>query len=190
MSEQPTKGAPVSTKELDVFSAFSTFGEAGLIQMRDASAQFLADYKANRAPRWLSLLGTSGAGKTMLARIIKQQIRGEFRKWATVIKWTREGDHRMFEDLAASRRCVVIDDIGSEYGTDYSRAKLYEFLGNREGKWTIITANLSLAQIGANLDTRIASRMLRGKSSVVDVSVTDFNLREQQQPKGNIDGQQ
>lgn len=113
----------------------------------------------------------------MLAKIIRDRTGGIFLKWTKVARWIREGEHRLFYDLCNEKRCVVLDDIGSEYGTDYTRSKLYEFLSEREGKWTVITANLSLEQIGEKMDTRIASRMIRGDSVVVDVNVPDFNLR-------------
>lgn len=145
--------------------------------MKHESARFVWESEIITPGRWLSLLGTSGAGKTMLAREIMHQTQGRFRAWTRVITWTREGDHRMFEDLMREP-VVCIDDVGGEYATDYSRAKLYEFLSEREKMWTVITANLSLEQVGNMLDARIASRMIRHGSVVVDVDVPDFNLRE------------
>lgn len=88
----------------------------------------------------------------------------------------REGEYRWFEDLC-EERLLILDDIGSEYQTGFVAAKLYELLSLRVQKWTVITANLSTEQL-SEVDARIASRMIRGYSVVVDVDVPDFNLRK------------
>jgi len=148
-----------------------------------------------QTPYWLSLLGTSGAGKTMLAKIIRtlfsryvdgsiisetpQEIKragGGFIRWRRLVEWVREGDYRAFEDVSRDF-FVAVDDIGSEYPTDFTRAKLYEMFDASEGKWRVWTGNLSLEQIEQQFDPRIASRILRNNSVVVDVDVPDFNLR-------------
>ena len=87
----------------------------------------------------------------------------------------REQKYRWFQDLC-DEPLLYLDDIGSEYQTQFIAAKCYELLSVRVPKWTVLTANLSLQQLG-DIDARIASRMIRGESVVVDVNVTDFNLR-------------
>jgi chromosomal replication initiation ATPase DnaA len=47
---------------------FQTFDEAKLSEMLDAAKDFIRDMAIGTAPRWLSLLGRSGTGKTHLAR--------------------------------------------------------------------------------------------------------------------------
>lgn len=88
------------------------------------------------------------------------------------------GDYSFISDVC-DYPFFVIDDIASEYvkHRDLSASKLYLIGEARLKKWTVITANLSLEQIGDRLDTRLASRMLRNNSMVVDVDVPDFNLR-------------
>ena len=145
--------------------------------MQLETARFITAYKRGYSPRWISLLGTSGAGKTMLAKEIWRICGGRFVTWTRVANMLREGEYRWFSDLMREH-IVILDDIGSEYATPFIAAKLYEFLSERVGLWTVITCNLSLADIGNKLDVRIASRMLRGDSRVVDVEVPDFNLRK------------
>jgi DNA replication protein DnaC len=178
---RPTKDVPANTLALEKLSEFQTLGEPQLKRMKLETARFITEYKRGYRPRWLSLLGTSGAGKTMLAKEIRRICGGPFVTWTRVTNMLREGEYRWFSDLM-HEHIVILDDIGSEYETPFVAAKLYEFLSERVGRWTVITANLSLEDIGNRLDTRIASRMLRDNSRIVDVDVPDFNLREKEGP--------
>ena len=58
---------------------FQTFGEAKLSEMLDAAKDFIRDMAIGTAPRWLSLLGRSGTGKTHLARSITRFFKAEAR---------------------------------------------------------------------------------------------------------------
>jgi len=176
--------------------------------MKVAAAGFVDDMLCARHPYWLSLLGTSGAGKTMLAKIIWRKFRdtldreidwpstkrtqgpncphgriiryhGGYINWGDAINNRMlKGEYDFLEDMR-EYSFFAIDDIASEYERhrELSASKLYNVLEARLRKWTVITANLSLDQIGNNLDARIASRMLRNESVVVDVNVPDYNLR-------------
>lgn len=108
-------------------------------------------------------------------RIIR--FRGDYVSWGTLARQLREGEYRILDDLC-HLNFLVVDDIGAEYGTDFINSKLYELCSRRENKWTVFTANLSLSDIEQRIDTRVASRMIRNGSVVVDVDVTDFNLRK------------
>jgi hypothetical protein len=93
---------------------------------------------------------------------------------------------------------TILDKIGGEVDLDFmetetkseatvprhgmSASKLYDVLESRLGKWTVLTANVSLSQIGELLDPRIASRMIRNNSVVVDVNLPDWNLRDISNP--------
>lgn len=148
---------------------------------------------------WLVLLGTSGAGKTHLARRVFQwwqdagqfyvttegrgainSRRGQFVNWSKLIDECRGGDFSRITDIC-SEQLLVLDDIGA--GADargWMIDKLYHILENRlQGrKATLITANLSLEQIADGYDARIASRLIRtGRENVVDVAVPDYKLR-------------
>lgn len=164
--------------------------------MLQESLNLASEMVADATPRWLSLLGTSGIGKTMLAkrinRVFRREMdgtiasaseveirrrRGGFVTWRAVAGALRDGEYRWMDDLCGDW-FVCLDDIGSEYATAFTNAKLFEFLSRRERKWTVITGNLSLEQISDTLDARIASRMLRHGNIVVDVNAPDYNLRE------------
>lgn len=105
--------------------------------------------------------------------------RGGFMNWGNAINNRMlKGDYEFLEDMR-HYTFFAIDDIASEYERhrELSASKLYNVLESRLGKWTVITANLPLDAIGEKLDTRIASRMIRDNSVVVDVDVVDYNLR-------------
>lgn len=173
--------------------------------MKSAAEGFALSLLAHQPPYWLTLLGSSGAGKTMLAkwinRVFKQtrdwQIdwvatektktdnlpngriirdRGDYVSWATVARLMREGEYRILDDLC-QLSFLVVDDIGAEHGSGFVNSKLYELCARRENKWTVFTGNLSLSDIEKEMDARIASRMIRHGSVVVDVNVLDYNLR-------------
>lgn len=202
------KADPVNTRAWAKFSEFETLSDPQLEHMKRIAVGFADDIYQDRQPYWLSLLGTSGAGKTMLARLIWHifrdwkhteinwpatkrtqtpetprgriiRYRGGFINWGNAINNRMlKGDYDFLEDMR-DYSFFAIDDIASEYERhrELSASKLYNVLEARLGKWTVVTANLSLDQIGSSLDTRIASRMLRNESVVVDVNVEDYSLR-------------
>lgn len=167
--------------------------------MKNEAVSFMDDLFNYRTPRWLSLLGTTASGKTMLAKRIwhlfrqHRQFQIDFEDDKIVTRWRggfvnwgravsermMQGNYAFLEDVR-NFNFFVIDDILSEYEKhrSLSASKLYNVLEARLGKWTVITGNANLEQIGEALDPRIASRMIRGGSKVVDVDVTDWNLRE------------
>lgn len=204
---QQTKENPRNTKAWGKFDDFQTFSEKQMEHMKTEAASFTDDLFHDRSPRWISFLGTSGAGKTMLARIINGlydkhrhgkidwqrsrssvdescpggkiiRWRGGFMNWGKVVNRMLSGDYEFLDDLR-NYDFFVLDDIISEYQRlrELSASKLYDIFESRLNKWTVITANASLRQIGELLDPRISSRMLRGGSVVVDVEVPDYNLR-------------
>jgi DNA replication protein DnaC len=205
---RPTKADPRSTRVWAKFDDFLTLGDPQLERMKIEAVSFIDDLFNDREPRWLSLLGTSGAGKTMLAaRIAKlfryyrqgmidwprtERTRNELLPHGRIVRWRGgfinwgeainkrmlQGDYAFLEDLR-EYDFFAIDDIMSEYEKQrpLSAAKLYYVLESRLKKWTVITANATLAQIGEQLEARIASRMIRHGGIVVDVSVPDWNLR-------------
>jgi len=193
----PIKEGTRPMPESEKFSwQFDTLGDERLESMLSAARAFCRELKEHRHPRWLVLLGKSGIGKTHLLKKIGELYRdhlryyeepktgallthsgGYTRNWPKKIEETRSGNHRMFQDMQAEY-LLLLDDIGAEYETRYSVSKLCELVDARLGKWTVITANFALEQISEKMDPRIASRMIRDGSIVVDCDVEDYNLRE------------
>lgn len=191
---------PVSAKSSVISSfefGFDTCDDESLSAMLAAARAFGAALLANECPRWLTFLGTCGAGKTHLAKRITTlwkkhgrsyvepktgatlSKRGGFISWRTVASDLRAGDYSVVRDLCEDE-FVCLDDIGAEHRTPFIVAKLDEICDARLGKWTIFTANLSLRDI-SEVETRIASRMLRGANQVVDIETVDYALRSARQ---------
>jgi DNA replication protein DnaC len=162
---------------------------------RDNQAAYAAEIDAGRfaaAPQchhsqgyWLSLLGKSGAGKTHLAKMInewrkKRTLGRYFYPWGDLVSMARDGQLGKIRDRVEKRTLMIIDDIGTEYETDFSKSLLAEIAEKRLDKWTVFTANLTLKDIAA-IDSRIASRMIRDQNKRLTFENTpDFALRQKE----------
>lgn len=187
---------------------FETFGDPCLEEIKRESNRF-AYHLSNLAPvanplgYWLSLLGQSGAGKTMVARKIldrwKQQSNryvvmgaigethlcrdGRFIPWEKHIGRMRDGEHNIsacVQDIWDLPFCVL-DDIGTlRDKTGFVADQLHQILSGRLDKPTVITSNMTLDQLGA-VDVRISNRIIRGENRVVNVATMDYALRKVRQ---------
>lgn len=148
----------------------------------------------------LSLLGRSGIGKSMLARCIltalrvnawgasdavenrienKRLVRFEcqFRDWRKVSDKLKAGEWGVI-DAMEEPQLLVLDDIGADYDPNSIAAgKLDRLLRSRAKKWTVVTSNLSLAEINTRMDARIASFLIRDRNRWVEANVKDFWMR-------------
>lgn len=198
MLEQQTTDKPINTQVWGKWFKFNTCGDKQLVRMLEDAVRFCRAIELGKKPYWLSFLGTSGAGKTLLAkgihrwvqtsRVLHSRINGysneieypdEFVYWPDLANQLQQGQGRAWcSDIAKCRQFVVLDDIGAiKDSTGFSTNQLSVLLGQRVGKWTVITANLDMAGISSQIDTRVASRMIRDGSQVVDVKVKDYSLR-------------
>ena len=192
------RDAPAKAEAM--FEPFKTLGDPALIAARSAAINFCISMGSARTPGyWLTLCGKSGIGKTMLAKLCarffhrhlemfvderadpareRRLRKGGFKAWGDAITEMIGGDFTGLRNLR-SDWFVVLDDIGTEHvrHRELATAKLYEVLNAREGLFTIITTNLSVQQVGEQMDTRIASRIIRHGAVVVDINAKDFNLR-------------
>lgn len=157
--------------------------------MVSAMARFVLAMKENHPPRWLSLLGTSGNGKTHLAKRAwrfackrfgwdKTGYLPEFIYWPDFVDRLRSGDaYEHFNDLK-NWPVLALDDIGAERdSTGFASEKLNTLLGCRAGQWTILTSNLGLDQL-ETVDRRISSRIVRDNNIWVESTAEDYALRK------------
>jgi DNA replication protein DnaC len=189
-----------STKAATEFDfKFETFGEKKLCEMLNAAKDFVRDMAIGADPRFLSLLGSSGTGKTHLARRIARFFdanvsvsidpetgthlsrSGGFIGWRRIVDYLRDGDYGIM-DAVCHDWFVALDDIGAERASDFSVSKLDQIIDARLGKWTVITCNFTREQIAEHMDVRIASRLGRGKNAIVDnINVADYSTRSRKE---------
>lgn len=173
-----------------------TFNEPELTTMLTAARKFAGAVEANETPRWLTMTGKSGTGKTHIAkrlylhwkktRGVDNKERGgglllyscDFIIWPVFSDDLKDGKHWKVKD-ACEYEFLVIDEIGVAYDpSGFLLSKLDQILNRRLGKWTVITSNLSRALIAERLDSRIASRLVRGGGELVELTTTkDYGLR-------------
>jgi DNA replication protein DnaC len=177
---------------------FETFGEKKLREMLAAAQDFVRDMATGAPPRWLSLLGRSGTGKTHLARGISRFFKAEasiyidrvtgahlsrqggFIGWRKIVDQLRNGEYGIM-DAVCNDWFVALDDIGAERASDFSVSKLDQIIDARLGKWTVITCNFTREEIAEQMDVRIASRLGRANNVIVDnISVLDYSIRSKE----------
>lgn len=122
---------------------------------------------------WLTIQGSSGNGKTHLAACIVREIVGKYVKEAhwinaavfgsEVLDMTFRGGVGTYIREFTSPYLLVIDDLGVEGSSESVRTAMYRLINTRwERKVrTIVTTNLSLADISTKLGQQIADRLLR-----------------------------
>lgn len=193
------KLTPEKLKHWQTLLNFNSCGDPELAKMLRATATFLRDICNDYKGRayWLTLLGSSGVGKTHLAKGAWRIWEGKacFRKlpcgvsipmdgyywdFGRLIDEVRDRHYGVWED-ACRAPFLVIDDVGAgNTNTAFAVDKLYELLNRRLGKWTVITANQKLETLG-EWDQRIASRLIRDGNQCIDVVTQDYATRESQQ---------
>lgn len=150
-----------------------------------STERLVGDALAGESPRWLSLLGVQGTGKTHLAKAAVSAMR-ENQRTAQLWRWTSITDHLRRGNFNLKRQLfslpfLAIDDLGSGHDTSFSQAFADELADRRLGKWTIWTSNWSYQQIGDHLSWRVHSRMARDGSTIIEILDTgDYNQRPPQ----------
>lgn len=154
--------------------------------------KFAAAVLSKRKPRWFSLLGPSGIGKTLTNKDLMTFLRRHWPRIQTqtgfrppqiahIVPAEDLGDYKAARAYAAYD-LVYIEDIGAgQFGDKgagaVTKGRVIELLQLRTGKWTLLDANLYRGDIASQLDSRIASRLRRDGSVCIEISdaVPDFN---------------
>jgi len=179
----PQRLTPEALEWYREFLGFDTAGDSALEDALQSTGAFINGmvHHDHRARYWLTLVGTCGIGKTHLAKAVFKTHRhvvnksGKFVRWIDALNYMRDGHHSYAAELS-KEHLLVIDDIGAEHGSEYGTQKLLELLDKRMGKWTFITSNLTMERF-AELDNRIASRLIRDHNKVLQIVTTDYALR-------------
>lgn len=121
------------------------------------------------------MMGPPGTGKTFLCNCIAKTLidrqhtviyerAGRMFEMFSSMYFSRnreEGAEERAEQIGNSE-LLIIDDLGTEFLTDYTRSKLFQIISNRlsAGLSSIISTNLSLNQLSSIYGERLTSRFI------------------------------
>lgn len=175
------------------FEGFNTLDDIELQKMERYAMAFCLEARTRHISKglWLSFVGNSGNGKTMLSEMIYKRVKSmsNFRQhesllkpcqrvfWPELVSELRAGEFYRVKELGDCN-LVLLDEVVIEHDpTGFVKDRLCELLKRRAKKWTILTSNLTLEAI-KNIDTRIASMMVRDGSAVVGCKAMDYAMRK------------
>lgn len=114
--------------------------------------------------------GNSGTGKTFLSNCIAKELldRGNLVVYRTAenlvqnLKHIRFDGDETLEDLIINCDLLIIDDLGTEQISDFSKTELFNLLNKKilKGKKMIVSTNCKLEEILQIYSERISSRLL------------------------------
>jgi hypothetical protein len=159
------------------------------------ASDVLLHRKRRITPYWLTILGPSGIGKTLILSQLYRLLANNVERWP--IQTDSDGSDRFAEcahvvpgrDLdtfTAAKEygdfdLIYLEDFGATSGKGSGAVTLdrsIELMLYRPKRWTLLDANMSFAEIG-ELAPRLASRLLRDGSKPIELpqDIPDFNLR-------------
>jgi DNA replication protein DnaC len=178
-------------KQFSRFDAFKTCDDPVLVAMKAATMGWtLKAIEGWKPKHWLSLTGDSGTGKTYLCRMALDVIKTDtalmrhswlscpviYSYWPTLLNRLRDGEYYRLTDMI-SANVVLLDELTIDHDpSGFAADKLCHILSGRVGKWTLITSNLTIERI-EELDRRIASRMVRDGSKILNCNTQDYAMR-------------
>lgn len=145
----------------------------------------MADRIVAGATMHTTFVGGPGRGKTHLAMAICYNVlaRTNYQKKIAFIDWrefldtVKAGMHDNAKDIQAfgdslinefaKADIVVLDDLGSERGSEYDKALVDRFWRVREDKTVITTTNLSIPELAESYSDRMISRMQKHSTDAI-----------------------
>lgn len=118
----------------------------------------------------LLFYGNSGTGKTFLSNCIAKELldKGHLVVYRTAealiqnLKAIRFNNDEALEDMVVNCDLLIIDDLGTEQISDFSKTELFNLLNKKilKGKKMIVSTNCTLEEILQIYSERISSRLL------------------------------
>lgn len=167
---------------------FDTFEPHGTARERHEliTAQQAACAFAHTPQGWMVLCGPHGVGKTHLAVAITGELSGRHDVYFARVQqlmyhlqsgFQSVGDSRQtFDTLfraAADAEVLVLDDLGAENDSEWTRATLHELLSHRyEARLpTVVTTFIDMTQQSGAIASRLCDRSI---SRVIHISAPDY----------------
>ena len=204
----PVKTLKPLTAKFAGWLAFKTFGDPDLIRVATAAQGWATAFRCASSngqdarsgvlktngiecrirPRWLSLIGSSGTGKTYVCRKLWDYAKRNsdwskceyFPKiifWPDFVQQLRAGNSYEMRQEMKRWPVLFLDDIGAERDpSGFAAEELNTLLGCRVDKWTLITSNKDAEGLRA-IDGRILSRMIRDENVCISINCPDFATR-------------
>ncbi|MBR1384412.1 MAG: ATP-binding protein [Ruminococcus sp.] len=125
---------------------------------------------SDKENRSLLLIGKTGLGKTFLSSCIAKTVseNGYSVVFGPISTYLRRIENEHFGradtdtlSLLSSCDLLILDDLGSEFKTSFTESTVYEILNSRinAGKPTVVSTNLSPAELNSFYNERIVSRL-------------------------------
>ena len=180
---------PLKPKFVD-WLAFDTMNDSELVKVATAAQEWASAFKSKQHPRWLSIIGKSGTGKTHICKRLWNYAKAKsdwskcdyFSKvifWPDFVQQLRAGHAYEMRNEMKRWPVLFLDDIGAERDpSGFAAEEINTLLGCRMDKWTLLTSNKDADAIKA-IDGRIFSRMIRGLNICVGVKAVDYATRHQ-----------
>ena len=133
----------------------------------------------------LLFCGSTGLGKTHLALAVMNELTEKghnclyYTAWKLLKRMQDEHfgrDDGSLSDELSDGELLIIDDLGSEYETPFSKAAVYELINESQliGRPMIICTGLSLSQLEERYGQKVASRL----NAFEIVSFTGSDIRQ------------
>ncbi len=167
------KNAQLKLSSFDSFRLTYYQGDAYFTMKR--ILEFTQQYAATFSPKTSSsifMTGRTGLGKTHLSLAIANTVlsSGYSVIYDSVINILRNIEREHFSrehssemiDLVMDTELLILDDLGTEYETQFYNATIYNIINTRlnSGKPTIISTNLDFKGISGRYDERVVSRIV------------------------------
>ena len=148
--------------------------------------QYANDF--HKSSQSILMLGNTGLGKTHLSlSIAKELIEKDFSvlygsTQSLILKIEKEHFGRSdtgSDTISALLDCdlLILDDLGTEFSTNFTTSAIYNIINSRQlsSKPTIISTNLSIAELEEKYSDRIVSRIV-GSSRILQFYGNDIRL--------------
>lgn len=165
-----------------------TFADPEIEKLIGCCREWAKAFKDGGAPRWLTLLGSCGVGKTHCAKRLFFWANGHTPSaptafiphviyWPDFVQRLRAGESFAKRDDMKIWPVLLLDDVGAERdASGFAAEELNTLLGCRGMRWTLLTSNLTMKRL-EEVDKRLASRVVRGDNILCQVDTEDYALR-------------